>query len=271
MQNKIPVRFFVVTFLWSWIFWGLAILIGQGGAENLVEMAAGIEFPLMIIGAFGPMMGAFYSLRTIDGKGAIKNHLKQYLSLKFGWKVWIAMFAVLGISAVVAWILPELWGMNRLPMLLPNIWIFPIYFVIMIFFGGGQEEVGWRGYISPYLEKKFGLFYAPIILGIVWAAWHLPLWFMPGSSQTYMNFFGFTVGCIGYSYFFSWVIKESGNRLFSGLVVHGLANAFAPLFPWIIMEPDANQIRFWIYCILIFIIGIIIVTLRIVKSRKNGI
>ena len=73
----------------------------------------------------------------------------------------------------------------------------------MVFAGGGQEEIGWRGYIMPRLENRFGLVYGSIILGIIWAVWHIPLWFMRGTNQIYMNFFAFMLGCIRLSFFFS--------------------------------------------------------------------
>lgn len=271
MENKVPVRFFVITFLWSWLFWGLAILLNNSNSQNIMELAtSGIAFPLMVIGACGPVIGAFISVHTIGGKGSIKHFIKQFLSLKFGWKVWLAMFLVLGLSTFIAWIVPEYFGEERISTFLPSIYIFPVYLLLIVFLGGGQEEIGWRGYILPFLEKRFGLIIGSLILGIVWAIWHIPLWFMPGSSQEYMNFFGFMLSTIGYSYFFSWIIKSSGNRLLSGLFVHGTANAFIPLFPTIIMEHNVNQIRFWLYCIMVFIIGIIVVSIRTYKSKKTS-
>ena len=264
MENKIPVRFFLITFLWSWSLWGLIIFTGQDNSQDNVYFTPGIEMFAMLLGAFGPAIGALISLYTINGKGAIKNFLKSFLSLNFGWKVWLSIFLVLGIPYIIAWAIPEFLGEERIQTYLPNIYIFPIYLLIMVFLGGGQEEIGWRGYISPYLEKKFGLIIGGFILGIIWAVWHLPLWFIPGSSQSYMNFLGFMLMTIGYSYFFSWVIKASGNRLLSGLIAHGTANAFAPLFPCLIMTNNATQTRFWIYAILTIIIGIIIVL-----KRKN--
>jgi len=222
-----------------------------------------------MISAFGPAAGTFFSLRTIEGKGAIKNYLKRFLSFKFGWKVWISIFIILGLTSFIAWIVPELFKMDRVPSFLP-IYFFIPYLIICILFGGGQEEIGWRGYILPFLEKKYGLIIGSFILGIIWAIWHLPLWFIPGASQSYMNFLSFIFLTIGYSYIFSWIVEESGKRLLSGPIVHGTANGLMVVFPTLIMEKNIIQIRFWIYCVLIFIIGIIIVAIRTVKSRKNS-
>ena len=270
MENKVPVRFFAVTFVFSWSLWALAIILGSGSSQDLVYMSSGIVMPLMLIGAFGPAVGAFVSLRSIEGKGAIKNYCKKFLSLKFGWKVWFLMFLILGGSYFISWIIPELFGEKRIPSFLPNFYIFPIYLLLMIFFGGGQEEIGWRGYILPYLEKRYGLIIGSLILGIIWAIWHIPLWFIPGTSQAYMNFMVFAFMTIGYSYIFSWVREASGERLLSGLVIHGIANGFAAIFPTLIIENGAKQIRFWMYGIITLVIGIITVSIRYYKSRKTS-
>ena len=61
---------------------------------------------------------------------------------------------------------------------------------------------------------------------------------------------------LGYSFFFSWIMKASGKRPLAGLIVHGTANAFIPMFPVLIMTVGAQQIRFWIWVSLTLIIGI---------------
>ena len=269
MKEKIPFRFFVITFAWSWIIWLPLILAGFGIIPVSEKLLTIITTPVSIVGAFGPAVGAFVSLRTLEGKGAVTSYIKSFFNLKFGLKVWISIFFVLGLITVASWFLPELFGEPRLPMLLPNVYIFPIYWLIMVFLGGGQEEIGWRGYILTFLERRFGLFLGSGILGLIWACWHIPLWFIPGTSQTYMNFFGFIMLTTGYSFFFSWIMKSSGNRPLAGLIAHGTANAFIPLFPVIIMKLYVPQIRFWIWTSLTLIIGIIFLFVNIKNSNGS--
>jgi uncharacterized protein len=268
MKDRIPLRFFVVTFLWSWLIWMPLVLAGFGVLNISEDLVSVITMPIIILGAFGPAVGAIYSIRTLEGNKEVKLFLKSFLSLKFSWKLWLAIFLIIGLTNIIAWYLPELFGYVRVPMLLPNAYIFPFYWLIMVLLGGGQEEIGWRGYIMPFLESKYGLWIGNIFLGIIWAVWHIPLWFITGSSQTYMPFIAFVIGLIGLSFFFSWVVKSSDGRSISGLIAHGTFNAFIPLFPTIIMEPGVSQLRFWIHEILILCIGIIIM-LRLVKKYEK--
>ena len=151
-------------------------------------------------------------------------------------------------------------------MLLPSIWVFPPYVLAMILLGGGQEELGWRGYILDFLEQRLGAWLGNLVLGMIWAFWHLPLFFISGTGQSFMPFTGFILLMIGYSYIFAWVRHSSGKRTLAGLVTHGWANAFVPLFPTIMMVEGATQPRFWIWVCLTFVIGLITMVIR---SRKE--
>jgi uncharacterized protein len=261
-NDRFPFRFFIVAFFWSWLFWIPIVLASQGIIAVSSKLLSSITLPVSIVAAFGPLTGALFALHREQGKGSSAKYLRSFLDLRLGWKAYLLSFLVLGGSTALAWFLPEIYGEERLPMLLPSIWLFIPYLLIMIFLGGGQEEFGWRGYALPRLEKQFGLWFANIILGIIWACWHLPLWFITGTSQTYMNFGGFILLTVGYSFIFSWIRDISGNKPFSGLFVHGTANAFIPLMPTLIMQKNIPQPRFWIWVSLTFFVGVLITMFR---------
>jgi membrane protease YdiL (CAAX protease family) len=265
-RAKFPYQYFIVTFIWSWLIWLPLVLAGFGILPLGRNLLNTLSLPLSILAAFGPAAGAFYCLRTFNGQGAIRQYLRGLLDLHFGWRAWLLPVLILGGSTWLAWILPELWGAPRLEMLLPSIWIFPPYFLIMVLLGGGQEELGWRGYILDPLEERLGPWLANLVLGVIWATWHLPLFFIPGTSQNYMSFWGFMLLTIGYSWFFAWVRQVSGKRTLAGLMTHGWANAFIPLFPTLVMTSGTAQPRFWIWVSLTFVIGLITM---IIRSRKQ--
>jgi membrane protease YdiL (CAAX protease family) len=268
MENKVPIRFFGITFLWTWLFFTPLVLLKMGIIPENNTFLLSLTTPMIVLAAFGPGIGACLSIYTINGKDNLKKYLKSFLSLNFGWKVWGLIFLIFGLVQIIAWIIPEFFGESRLSPFIP-FYIFPPYLLLVIFFGGGQEEIGWRGYISPILERKYGIIFGSLMIGIIWAIWHIPLWFISGASQSYMPFGAFVLMATGYSYLFSWIVTLSKNKLLSGLIVHGVANSMMPLFPTLIMENDIFQLRFWIYCILIFIVGISIGIMRSIKAGKN--
>jgi uncharacterized protein len=267
VTQKFPVRFFVVTFLWSWCIWMPLVLAGKGCINIRPEILGTITVPVSMLAAFGPAAGAFFSLRTIEGKGAVVRYLKRFLDIRFGWKTWLIPAGIFLVTTFAAWITPEFFGCNRLSMLLPNIYIFPLYWLIMVFLGGGQEEIGWRGYILEHLETKFGTQTGSMLLSIIWAVWHIPLFLISGTSQNYMNFIGFMMLTFGYSFIFSWALRKSDNRPLAGMMVHGTANSFIPIFPILSMTAGAAQPRFWLWVSMTFAAGLIFMEI----SRREAI
>jgi len=270
MENdKFPYRYFVVTFLWTWIFWLPLALVGLGIFPLGADLVKKSLETATILGGAGPAIGAIYSLRTLSGKGSMANYLKSMLDLRFGWKAWIIPVIVLGGITFIAWGLPELWGEPRISMLLPSIWVFPLFLLSEIIMGGGLEELGWRGYIMDKMEGRLGPWLGNLVLGVIWAVWHLPLFFIPGTTQSYMNFLAFMLLAIGMSWFFAWVQRSSGNRTTSAIVAHGLLNGFGFLFPTIVKMPNASQARYWIFASLGFVVGLITMTIRSVKESNS--
>jgi membrane protease YdiL (CAAX protease family) len=269
-NSRFPLRFFLITFIWSWVLWTPFVLANFKIIHFTDKLLSFLTMPIIILGAFGPLVGALFVLRQEKGnKDSSVKYLRTFLDLQLGWKAYVFPLVIFGSSTFIAWFLPELFGEKRLPMLLPSIWVFIPYLLIMIFLGGGQEEFGWRGYALPQLERQFGIWFANIILGIIWGCWHLPLWFIQGTNQIYMNFGGFILLTIGYSFIFSWIREISGNKPFSGLYTHGVANAFIPLMPILILQKNVPQQRFWIWVTLTFLIGISITIFRKKISENN--
>ena len=270
MENKKITSFFVITFLWSWFFFGIAIACIKLGITSSQMSFIGISMTL--IGAFGPVVGAIVTLYTIEGKDSLNRFKKSFLSLNFGLKTWLAIFLILGIPRFIAWISPIFFGeeIRQTSFLMNNMYLFIPILLFQTILGGGQEEIGWRGYIMQILENKFGLLFGSLILGITWSIWHIPMWFLPESGQLNHHFFGFTMQSIGLSFIFSWIIKASGNRLLSGLIIHGASNTFSNLFPGVNTNLDKawDHPGYWIWCILIILVGIIIVILREIKKEK---
>jgi uncharacterized protein len=165
----------VVTFVWSWLVWLPLVLASAGILPLGKNLLSALIPPVTIVAMFGPAAGTFYCLKTLHGKDAIRQYLRGLLDLRLDWRAWLVPILVLGGSTWIAWMLPELWGEPRVEMLLPSVWLFPPYVLIMILLGGGQEELGWRGYISDPLEARLGAWLGNLVLGVIWAFWHLPL------------------------------------------------------------------------------------------------
>lgn len=92
---------------------------------------------------------------------------------------------------------------------------------------GGQagEELGWRGYALPRLAERMGLRSAGIVLGVVWAAWHLPLFFWFPNADTYgQSFPTYAVGVVAISIAMTWLYARTNGSLFLTMLMHSAVN-----------------------------------------------
>lgn len=86
------------------------------------------------------------------------------------------------------------------------------------------EEVGWRGYALPRLAARFGLGAAAVVLGVIWALWHLPLFFIPGSGSDGQSFPIYLLFVTAVSVALAWLYWRSGGSLLMVMLMHAAVN-----------------------------------------------
>ena len=137
-------RFFLITFTWSWIIWTPLILCSFKIIPVSDKLLSILILPVISIGVFGPLVGALFATRKEKGEGSTGRFLRSFTDLNLGWKAYVFPILILFSTTFIAWFAPEFFSEKRLPMILPSRWLFIPYLLLMIFFGGGQEEFGWR-------------------------------------------------------------------------------------------------------------------------------
>ena len=86
------------------------------------------------------------------------------------------------------------------------------------------EELGWRGYSLPKLLTGRSALSASLILGVLWGAWHLPTFFVPGAPQYGLPFSAFVLLTIAYSVVFTWVYLHTRGSVLIATLLHGAIN-----------------------------------------------
>jgi membrane protease YdiL (CAAX protease family) len=98
---------------------------------------------------------------------------------------------------------------------------------------GGQagEEIGWRGYVLPRLTSRFGLAQASVLLGVIWATWHLPLFFIPGSDLLNQSFPVYLLQVSALSVVFAWLYWRTEGSLLLTMLLHAAINNTKDIVP----------------------------------------
>ena len=66
---------------------------------------------------------------------------------------------------------------------------------------------------------------ASLVLGFIWAVWHLPAFFISGTPQTRLNLGVFFIGAISLSVLFTWLHVRTAGSLLLAILLHRMANA----------------------------------------------
>ena len=217
--------FYVLAFGWTWLFWVPLALAEQGLImlpENLPKFLAEGN-----LAAWGPLLAALLLTFLNRRWAGLKDLLKQGIRVKFGlfwYAVVLLLFPVLiGGAGLIA----KLAGaeLPPSPAFAEPVSI-PISFVWVFFFGGPlQEEFGWRGYATDRLQKKWNALVASVVIGILWATWHLPLFFI-AREEAYYNrpIWGIYVTDVLVTVLLTWVYNNTNKSIFAVMLLHTTFN-----------------------------------------------
>ena len=128
---------------------------------------------------FGPALAALVVAALADGRAGVKDLLGRVVR----WRVGVGWYAVaLGLPAVLAFAAAGLHLAlgGQTPVEFGGLSVLNFVVFVLIF----GEELGWRGYALPRLLVGRSALSASLILGVLWGAWHLPTFFVPGARST---------------------------------------------------------------------------------------
>lgn len=225
MAKKYPViLFFILTLILSWVLW-LPLLFIYDTLTQLIGV-------FIIIGGFSPFIAAMIITRLSEGKTGLKDWLKSIFHFRS--KISTYLFALIYplFYAFTAYGLYLLFG--GIPAAfsqIPPVYLYPFGILFVFFLGGGQEEPGWRGFALKRLLKSYNPFLSSIFIGIVWAIWHLPLFFIEGSSQAGIPFGWYFPNVIGMSILFTMLYLRSNRSVIPSMLLHAGLNTAIGWFP----------------------------------------
>jgi membrane protease YdiL (CAAX protease family) len=215
--------FLAVSFLVSWTSWGILALLARAGM--VAYGRPGFMLPYML-GGLGPTFAAYAAVLATPAQGPLGEFHSRLLRWRFSaWWYALALLlpVALGLAAVRAAALVDP-GFPRGLTIRPWYMIVPLFFTMVA--GGGLEELGWRGVAQPEVERNLRRPAAAVLVGLIWALWHLPLFALPGVGQYGANFPVFTMGIVGGAMILAWLYDRTKSILLC-ILFHAGWNAVA--------------------------------------------
>jgi membrane protease YdiL (CAAX protease family) len=218
------VVFTIIAFAVSWLCW-----LPLVAATRQVWFISPTDAPLLILlGTFGPLFGAV----AVVGRTSGFRGLRDFIGQAFRWRVGIHWYlAALLAPALVRTVVLHvhvLNGGNIADVTDPSRWVsIPLTFVFVLLIGGPSgEEFGWRGFLLQRVQPVTGVLWAAILIGVITALWHLPLFFIPDTPQSDLPFALFTMRTVALSLISTLLYNGTRRSLLLVLLFHAAMNTW---------------------------------------------
>jgi membrane protease YdiL (CAAX protease family) len=212
------------------IFAVLVLCLSVGAALLIKMLDLSQGFGLFTIWSFTPTVATLIMLLVVTRDGYSKEGWKSLGLHRLGLNVWwiafgatllitIAASAVVWATPLASFVVPEGGIINA-------IINFLIGFVILVLTFALGEEIGMRGYLQPHL-MSLGRTRALLVVGLVWATWHMPLYyfvaklFPVGNVLLFLPLFYGTI--VAASFFFGYLRIYTGS-IWPATIAHSVHN-----------------------------------------------
>ena len=223
------VSFFVITYLLAWTCWGAAAAISHARvpANPVVAVLAGALF---LLGTFAPGIVALALTSHLEGRAATEALVTRIFKAQVGARWYVFALAYMpAVKLSVAVLHREMTG--QWPRFGDEPWYLMAGAILISTWVQAGEEIGWRGYALPRLSSRAGLAPAGIILGVIWAAWHLPLFFFSPADTQGQSFPLYLMQVTAVSVAMAWLYWRTGGSLLLVMIFHVAINNTKDIVP----------------------------------------
>lgn len=239
-------KFYLLLFILSIPFWILGF-IGPDTTKSLP-----INLPISALMTFCPMIAAVILVYKKQKMQGVKQLIKQAFDFnKIKNKRWyiLIVFLVPIITLLSYWYIKSTKTFN--PATTLSLLAICIFF-IAFFIGAIGEELGWSAYIIEPMQNKYGALKASIIVGIIWAVWHIIPYYQAHQTTTWIIWQ--CIGTVFLRIIMVWIFNNVGKSVFAMVLFHTMIN----ISSYLISNSRANYNPF-VFCVLIIVVVSIII------------
>lgn len=221
--------FYSLTCLVSWSCFAAAAAIG-GGTLSPPAGVGTLGRPIFFLGVVAPSLVALGLTAWSGGRAKVFELLRQTINAptQIRWYAFAGAYmgAIKLTAAALHRVLRGEWpSFGGVPLILM------VFAVIVSTPVQAGEEIGWRGYALPRLTTQLGLARASIAVGVIWAFWHLPLFFLRGSDTYHQSFVAALLGITALSVAMAWLYWRTNGSLLMTMLMHAAVNNTTTIVP----------------------------------------
>lgn len=222
-------KFISLTYAVSWTCFITALVL-SGSVGSFVPALSVFRTPLLLLGTFTPSLVALGLTARDEGFLGIQALLRPVFASRVAarWYLFAIGYlpAIKVIVAIVHRVITGSW-----PRFGDEPWYLIVAAIVISTPVQAGEEIGWRGYALPRLAVRVGLARASLLLGLIWACWHLPLFFIPGVDNYGQSFPIFVLGVTALSVAIAWLYANTNGSLLLTMLMHSAVNQTVGIVP----------------------------------------
>lgn len=224
--------FFALAYAVSWACWAVGGVITRRTAPDDYTLVA-LARALFLLGTVSPSLVALALTERVEGHDATRGLLDRIFRGAVGvrWYLFALgyMPAIKLSVAVIHRVATGAW-----PVFGDEAWYIMAAVIMVSMWVQAGEEVGWRGYALPRLTARIGLGPASVVLGAIWATWHLPLFFVSASDTMGQSFPLYLLQVTAVSVAMAWLYWRTGGSLLLVMLLHAAINNTKDIVPSIV-------------------------------------
>ncbi|MFN4294531.1 MAG: type II CAAX prenyl endopeptidase Rce1 family protein [Thermoflexales bacterium] len=221
MGKRPVVWFYILAFGIAWLGWVPAAL----GSRGVAPFDAPYFQLLLILPAIAPALAAVIVTRATDGSAAGSALFGALVRWRIG-PAWyaVALFGplVLLFAGRIATGALGLTDVPPAPQGDPA--TLAVAALITSLLANPWEEVGWRGFALPHLQKRHTALIATLIIGTLWGLWHLPIFFWTGNPMSAYPFPPWFIGTVAVAFIYTWLYNSAAGSLLPVTLFHVALN-----------------------------------------------
>jgi membrane protease YdiL (CAAX protease family) len=226
------IAFSIVAYVWSWLIWSpvvLALLNGPKSRPGLLSIPWWATVGALA-GGYGPTVSALLLTALQRGAPGVRKLVARLGAWRVGLRWYLVALFLPSVLLGVAIPLAKFRGSVIPPITLRRAYLMLPALIAAFPFGPLGEELGWRGFLLPRLQRERSALSSSLVIGIVSMAWHLPLFWAPagttisGSPVTAVALLRFLIECVSFAVLLTWLFNSTDGSVLLTVILHAAWN-----------------------------------------------
>jgi membrane protease YdiL (CAAX protease family) len=201
-----------------------------------------------LLGLFGPAAAAIIVTAVTEGGAGVRALLGRLLLWRVGLRWYLVALGLPFLLGLVALGIYS-WLVGPVEQQPSQVMLTAILAVLVV-----GEELGWRGYALPRLQSRYNILVSSLILGVLWACWHLINILIPGLAHYGTAFPAFLLFVVSQTILFTWLANNTRGSVLIAWLFHAAINVSGS-----VLFVGDTALQWWLSGALYGIVALIVV------------